>query len=148
MEANWDKRLGGSDADGFETNVSDSLRRLFIGWIFAFKNLQISQRIQEGKLTLDCQDRCQWKQNWDKTYGGTGDDWGTTLVPTKDGGFLLTGSSEPNATGDKRKTVETILVTGQLESTPTGLKSGTRHLVQMETNGIPRQLKRMMVTLY
>ena len=34
--------------------------------------------------------------------------------------------------GTRVKTAETILVTGRLESTPTGLKSGTRHLVQME----------------
>ncbi len=41
---------------------------------------------------------------WDRTFGGSGDEWHPKLLPAKDGGFLLTGSSESNATGDKSET--------------------------------------------
>ena len=38
---------------------------------------------------------------WDKTYGGTGDDQLSCLRPTSDGGFILGGSSDSPASGNK-----------------------------------------------
>ncbi len=38
---------------------------------------------------------------WDKTYGGSGDDYLNRIIPTKDGGYLLAGSSKSGVSGDK-----------------------------------------------
>lgn len=38
---------------------------------------------------------------WDKTFGGSSDDYLNSVAATPDGGFILGGSSTSNATGDK-----------------------------------------------
>ena len=43
---------------------------------------------------------------WDKTYGSTGDDWFYGLTQANEDGFLLTGHSDSNATGDKSESSE------------------------------------------
>ncbi len=40
-------------------------------------------------------------KKWDKTLGGTADDFMSTLVPTPDGGYLLGGTSFSTRSGDK-----------------------------------------------
>ena len=38
---------------------------------------------------------------WDRTFGGTGEERLRTIVKTMDGGYLIAGSSESNASGEK-----------------------------------------------
>ena len=38
---------------------------------------------------------------WEKTYGGTGDDYAVTAIETSDGGFVIIGDSDSNISGDK-----------------------------------------------
>ncbi|MBF9253004.1 T9SS type A sorting domain-containing protein [Pontibacter sp. 172403-2] len=38
---------------------------------------------------------------WNRTYGGTADDYLNRIIPTKDGGYLLAGSSKSGLGGDK-----------------------------------------------
>ncbi len=38
---------------------------------------------------------------WEKTYGGTGDDYAVTGIETSDGGFVIIGDSDSNISGDK-----------------------------------------------
>ncbi len=39
--------------------------------------------------------------NWDKRFGGSNHDFIKNVVATTDGGYLLVGRSESNASGDK-----------------------------------------------
>jgi hypothetical protein len=43
----------------------------------------------------------QGKEVWDKTYGGGGDDWATSLIQTTDGGYAVTGYTESKGSGGK-----------------------------------------------
>ncbi len=46
-------------------------------------------------LVLSC--ICLYGQvTWKRTFGGTEEDWGTSIISTPDGGFVLTGSTESN----------------------------------------------------
>jgi len=38
---------------------------------------------------------------WQKTIGGSGDDSLVSIVPTADGGFIVSGYSNSNKSGDK-----------------------------------------------
>ena len=38
---------------------------------------------------------------WDKTFGGSGDEYGKTLLPTNDSGYLLIGHSNSGISGNK-----------------------------------------------
>ena len=38
---------------------------------------------------------------WEKTFGGTGDDYAVTAIETTDGGFVIIGDSDSNSSGDK-----------------------------------------------
>lgn len=40
-------------------------------------------------------------RQWDKTFGGSSNEWFSSIAATSDGGYLLGGSSSSNATGDK-----------------------------------------------
>jgi predicted secreted protein len=40
------------------------------------------------------------KTQWNKTYGGTGDDWAQALVQTGDGGYALAGTTGSFGAGD------------------------------------------------
>src|SRR4051812_16362225 len=41
---------------------------------------------------------------WQKTFGGTNNEWLNVMVPTSDGGFILGGSSDSAASGNKTST--------------------------------------------
>ncbi|MFB6257911.1 MAG: T9SS C-terminal target domain-containing protein, partial [Flavobacteriales bacterium] len=88
----WEKNYGGSDADvpGSIVQTSDS------GFVVAgFSHSQdgdvggTSGSSDYWVLKLDGSGTIQW----DKTYGGTGDDEGRTVVQTSDGGFAVAGYS-------------------------------------------------------
>jgi len=38
---------------------------------------------------------------WDKTYGGSGDDWAYSIQQTKDGGYIVAGWTDSKGAGDK-----------------------------------------------
>lgn len=41
------------------------------------------------------------RKEWDRSYGGTGGDQLSTIIPSADGGYILAGSSVSDASGDK-----------------------------------------------
>jgi predicted secreted protein len=43
----------------------------------------------------------QGNQVWDKTYGGSGDDWGWTLIQTTTGGYAVAGGTDSKGSGGK-----------------------------------------------
>ncbi|HII07357.1 MAG TPA: hypothetical protein HA349_08630, partial [Methanotrichaceae archaeon] len=38
---------------------------------------------------------------WDKTFGGEGNDWATAIDETSDGSYIITGGTESNGDGSK-----------------------------------------------
>ncbi len=39
-------------------------------------------------------------QQWNRTFGGTGFDWASSVIQTRDGGYAITGTSNSTPTGD------------------------------------------------
>ena len=98
----WDKRFGGGGWDGFY-RMSPAVDG---GYLLAGS----SQSNASGDKSENKKGRSDyWIVRIDangskllgQNFGGSGDDWFYGLTPANDGGFLLTGSSESNATGDK-----------------------------------------------
>ncbi len=98
----WDKRFGGTDIDflisikqttdgGFilggysSSNISGNKTQVSLGvsdyWVIKIDSLGIKQ--------------------WDKDFGGTGQDYLFSLQQTKDGGYILGGFSTSPVSGDK-----------------------------------------------
>jgi hypothetical protein len=73
--------LGGYTGGGLEGDKSDSSRGSVDFWIV--------------KITSS------GNKQWDKTYGGNSDDWHLTLLATRDGAYLLAGTSSSEISGDK-----------------------------------------------
>ena len=98
----WDKTFGGDDLDGVTSAVSTPDG----GFLLAGSSLSNASgdKSENGKGSLD-----YWavkidaggNKVWDKTIGGTEDDNLVSTILTPDGSYLLTGSSNSNASGDK-----------------------------------------------
>jgi hypothetical protein len=64
---------------------------------------------------------------WSKTYGGTGDDWGSNIILTPDGGYAITGQTYSTSTGfdgwlvktDQAGDVQWILTLGGVDTEAT-----------------------------
>ena len=99
----WDKRFGGNSYDSLKriSQTSDG------GYLLAgdsTSNNASGDKSDNGKGGNDywvVRIDASGNKLWDKTYGGSGDDWFSGLTQTDNGGFLLNGSSESNQTGDK-----------------------------------------------
>jgi len=81
----WDKTFGGTDFD-----VGSSVQQTTDGGFIitghtlsfvaeGFRNINLIRTDTSGDLM------------WAKTYAGSGDDWGTQVQQTTDGGFIITG---------------------------------------------------------
>jgi hypothetical protein len=88
----WEKALGGSSDDaglGIEKTVSGDF--IIVGWTMS----------NDGDVTGNHGGTDYWavKTNpsgiiqWQRTFGGWGEDWGMNIQATSDGGFILTGMS-------------------------------------------------------
>ena len=124
----WDKRFGGNSYDSLEriSQTSDG------GYLLAgdsTSNNASGDKSDNGKGGNDywvVRIDASGNKLWDKTYGGSGDDWFSGLTQTDNGGFLLNGSSESNQTETRRKVVEITLATGWSESIPAETNCGTK----------------------
>jgi hypothetical protein len=98
----WDKSFGGTDGD-----ILFSLLKTFDGgFILGGRSLS---GISGDKTQLSWGGYDYWivktdslgNMQWDKDFGGTDDDELYTIQQTSDGGFILGGSSQSSASGDK-----------------------------------------------
>ncbi|HEX8349386.1 MAG TPA: T9SS type A sorting domain-containing protein [Hymenobacter sp.] len=98
----WDKAFGGSGTDAIYAMHQTSDGGYIMG---GPSNSDISSdKSQAGQGGLD-----YWvvkldatgSKVWDRTFGGSGDDYLRALQPTPDGGFLLGGESKSGISGDK-----------------------------------------------
>ena len=101
-EVEWDKTLGGNGYDGlFGALLTADNSFLVGGYSYSGEN---GDKSEESKGDVD-----YWVIKldeegnilWDKTVGGTGADYLSSMTTTLDGGFLLAGRSDSNAGGDK-----------------------------------------------
>ncbi len=98
----WDKRYGGSGWDGLARILETTDGGYLLGGhsqsnISGDKSENAFGKADFWVIKIDA----DGTKVWDKTLGGTEDEWLSALAPAEDGGFLVTGSSESNATGNK-----------------------------------------------
>jgi PKD repeat protein len=100
----WDKTFGGD----FHDRLADVIATPDGSYLLAgSSSSSISGDKTEDRVGFSGQDYWIIKidQNgnkvWDKTLGGNGDDGLSEVITTSDGGYLLAGSSDSNASGDK-----------------------------------------------
>ena len=102
----WDKRYGGAGWDGLARMLETTDGGYLLGGhsqsnISGDKSENAFGKADFWVLEIDT----DGAKVWDKTLGGTADDWLSALAPAKDGGFLVTGTSESNATGNKTENI-------------------------------------------
>ena len=98
----WDKTIGGGDLDNLKSVIqtSDGGYAL-IGESFSnisFEKTENSRGLSDFWLVkLDGMGNIQW----DKTVGGSGTEYIDHIEQTNDGGFILAGSTDSDASGEK-----------------------------------------------
>jgi len=98
----WDRTFGGSDEDVLASLCATEDGGVLLGgssWSPSSGNKTAPHRgfFDYWVVKVDGDGNKQW----DKSYGGSGDDRLSDMVPTGDGGFLLAGSSGSPADGTK-----------------------------------------------
>ncbi|RDC64878.1 T9SS type A sorting domain-containing protein [Adhaeribacter pallidiroseus] len=100
--AAWDYRYGSAAADNFTTVIKTNDGGYLAGGYSA--GSVGGDKTQFGQGSTDfwiVKTNAAGKKLWDKRYGGTGHDYLNRLIATKDGGYLLGGSSFSGNSGDK-----------------------------------------------
>ncbi len=96
-----DKRYGGSGHEFCHKVIQNDEGFLLIGESDSNKS---ADKTEDSKGGLDfwlIQIRPDGNFVWDKTIGGAGDDVPLSAVKTSDGGYIIAGHSNSNASGDK-----------------------------------------------
>jgi hypothetical protein len=98
----WDKRYGGSDEEYlFTMEICHDHGFLLGGYSMSDSSGDKTQNSRgAGDFWIVKTDSVGNKQ-WDRRYGGNRDESIWTLVPTRDGGYILGGPSGSDAGGDK-----------------------------------------------
>ncbi|PSR53949.1 hypothetical protein AHMF7605_10680 [Adhaeribacter arboris] len=98
----WDMRYGGASEDKL-TSIIETSDAGYLSGGYSYSG-------SSGDKTQDTQGKIDYwivksdkngKKLWDKRYGGTFDDFLNRVIQTKDGGYLLAGSSRSDENGDK-----------------------------------------------
>ena len=102
LTAEWDMRYGGSGNEGFTTIIKTSDGGYLSGGYSASGVSGDKTQASQGKNDYwIVKSDANGKKLWDKRYGGSDDDYLNRIIPTKDGGYLLAGSSLSGKSGDK-----------------------------------------------
>ncbi|PSR54850.1 hypothetical protein AHMF7605_15740 [Adhaeribacter arboris] len=100
--AQWDRRYGGSGNDNLTSVIKTSDGGyLSGGYTNSGVGGEVSQPSQGNYDYWIVKSDKNGKKLWDKRYGGREDDFLNRVYPTKDGGYLLGGSSLSGKSGDK-----------------------------------------------
>ncbi len=98
----WDKTLGGIGRDIMDRMIATSDGGFLLG---GFSNSNASgEKSENGRGNTDfwaVKINSNGQKQWDRTFGGTNNDIMNHIVSTPDGGYLLGGRSNSNASGDK-----------------------------------------------
>ncbi|QMU31048.1 T9SS type A sorting domain-containing protein [Adhaeribacter radiodurans] len=102
LTAQWDLRYGGSGNEGFTTIIKTSDGGYLSGGYSASGVSGDRTQASQGKNDYwIVKSDANGKKLWDKRYGGSADDYLNRIIQTKDGGYLLAGSSLSGKGGDK-----------------------------------------------
>jgi hypothetical protein len=103
----WDKAFGGTSSDVAESVVSTSDGGyLLVGYSNSGVGGDKSQNSQGVSDYWAVKIDGNGNKVWDKTFGGTGNDYARSVVSTSDGGYLLFGDSNSGAGGDKSQNLQ------------------------------------------
>ncbi|QMU31046.1 T9SS type A sorting domain-containing protein [Adhaeribacter radiodurans] len=102
LTAQWNMRYGGSGNEGFTTIIKTADGGYLSGGYSASGVSGDKSQASQGKndYWIVKSDK-DGKKLWDKRYGGSADDYLNRIIQTKDGGYLLAGSSLSGKSGDK-----------------------------------------------
>ncbi|PSR56702.1 hypothetical protein AHMF7605_26000 [Adhaeribacter arboris] len=98
----WDKRYGGNNQDQLLAIVNPSFNTILLaGHSASGVSGDKSQASQGSKDYWLLQVNNLGEKQWDKTYGGAGEETLRSLITDKDGGYVLGGTSFSGKSGDK-----------------------------------------------
>ena len=98
----WDKTIGGNNTDNMASMQATADGGYILGGTSASGiSGDKSQNSRGGNDYWIVKIAADGSKQWDKTFGGTGNDQLTTIQITSDGGYMLGGMSDSNAGGDK-----------------------------------------------
>jgi hypothetical protein len=98
----WNKRFGGNNTDNLTQMIRTSDGGYLLGGYSASPiSGDKTQGSQGGNDYWILKTDASGNKQWDKRFGGTGDDVLNTLIATSDGGYLLGGKSTSGISGDK-----------------------------------------------
>lgn len=98
----WDKTFGGDHLDFLTTIVPSSHGGyLLAGYSLSEKSGDKSERSKGSEDYWIVKIDKHGNKQWDKSFGGDGMDYLSCAVETSEGGYLLCGFSDSNASGDK-----------------------------------------------
>ncbi|HEX8532156.1 MAG TPA: GEVED domain-containing protein, partial [Cytophagales bacterium] len=98
----WNKRFGGTGADSFSKVIRTADGGYLLGGYSASGTGGDKSESSRGGIDMwIVKTDAAGNKLWDKRYGGTGDDYLSTLITTSDGGYLLAGASFSGIGGDK-----------------------------------------------
>jgi hypothetical protein len=98
----WDKTFGGFMVDWFINAISTHDGGfLLAGWSRSDSSADKSENSKGGSDFWVVKIDADGNKTWDKTLGGTLNEDFASVVATRDGGYLLSGSSNSYASGDK-----------------------------------------------
>lgn len=98
----WDKTLGGGEDDILETIALTSDNGFLLGG--TSPSNASGDKSEQSRGASDywiIKINANGQKQWDKTLGGTGAEEMSSIITIADGGFLITGSSSSNLSGDK-----------------------------------------------
>ncbi|MDQ3290119.1 MAG: GEVED domain-containing protein, partial [Bacteroidota bacterium] len=100
--AAWNKRFGGSKRDSYTDIIRTTDGGYLIGgYTDSEDNGDKTQPSRGGIDYWIVKIDAEGNKQWDRRYGGPGNDYLNRLIATLDGGYLLGGSSESGIGGDK-----------------------------------------------
>lgn len=98
----WDKTFGGGGAEQLTTIVTTADGGFLLAGSSA--STPSGEKTDTSRGSFDfwvVRINASGTKQWDKTFGGSADDFLNTAIATPDGGFLLGGYSESGISGDK-----------------------------------------------
>lgn len=88
----WDKTFGGEGWDRAESvQLTSDGGYIIAGWTYSY-----GEGKQDAWLIKTDSDG---NKLWDRTFGGSGNDWANSVQPTSDGGYIVTGWTSSYSTG-------------------------------------------------